>query len=71
MTPYMTSTTTPNGRLDRITVDDANSATSTNPDGNHGTQPPVPLPDGSTSMTLKERIRHHYELASDYYYSLW
>ena len=20
---------------------------------------------------LKERIRHHYELASDYYYSLW
>ena len=21
--------------------------------------------------TLKERIRHHYELASDYYYSLW
>lgn len=20
---------------------------------------------------LKDRIRHHYELASDYYYSLW
>ena len=20
---------------------------------------------------LKQRIRHHYELASDYYYSLW
>ncbi|KAK5200268.1 hypothetical protein LTR99_009066 [Exophiala xenobiotica] len=24
-----------------------------------------------SSTTLKERIRHHYELASDYYYSLW
>ena len=21
--------------------------------------------------SLKQRIRHHYELASDYYYSLW
>jgi tocopherol O-methyltransferase len=25
----------------------------------------------ASSITLKERIRHHYELASDYYYSLW
>ncbi|KAI1611051.1 tocopherol O-methyltransferase [Exophiala viscosa] len=25
----------------------------------------------SSVATLKERIRHHYELASDYYYSLW
>ena len=25
----------------------------------------------SQLSTLKERIRHHYELASDYYYSLW
>ncbi|KAK4946817.1 hypothetical protein LTR10_014320 [Elasticomyces elasticus] len=25
----------------------------------------------SSVTTLKERIRHHYELASDYYYSLW
>ena len=25
----------------------------------------------ASSASLKERIRHHYELASDYYYSLW
>jgi predicted transcriptional regulator len=25
----------------------------------------------SSFDSLKERIRHHYELASDYYYSLW
>lgn len=25
----------------------------------------------SSLVDLKERIRHHYELASDYYYSLW
>lgn len=25
----------------------------------------------SSFDALKERIRHHYELASDYYYSLW
>lgn len=32
----------------------------------------TPAPQPSTSLsTLKERIRHHYELASDYYYSLW
>ncbi|KAL8911481.1 MAG: hypothetical protein Q9171_003342 [Xanthocarpia ochracea] len=61
----MTSTTAPNGGLDRITVDGTNSTTSTDPDGSLGTQPP------STFVTLKERIRHHYELASDYYYSLW
>ncbi|KAL8923250.1 MAG: hypothetical protein Q9172_003192 [Xanthocarpia lactea] len=67
----MTSTTAPNGGLDRITVDDANSTTSTYPDGNTGIQPPVSLRDASTLTTLKERIRHHYELASDYYYSLW
>ena len=32
----------------------------------------TPAPQSSTQLrTLKERIRHHYELASDYYYSLW
>ncbi|KAJ4503983.1 hypothetical protein HRR83_007714 [Exophiala dermatitidis] len=32
----------------------------------------VPNPEPHSSFTtLKERIRHHYELASDYYYSLW
>ena len=31
---------------------------------------PAPLP--STSMSaLKERIKSHYEICSDYYYSLW
>lgn len=34
---------------------------------------PAPDPVSTTSnfAALKERIRHHYELASDYYYSLW
>ncbi|KAL9005186.1 MAG: hypothetical protein Q9188_002022 [Gyalolechia gomerana] len=32
----------------------------------------TPLPEPITSFAaLKDRIRHHYELASDYYYSLW
>lgn len=32
----------------------------------------TPAPQSSTySSSLKDRIRHHYELASDYYYSLW
>lgn len=31
---------------------------------------PAPEPHASFS-TLKDRIRHHYELCSDYYYSLW
>ena len=31
---------------------------------------PTPLP--STSMSaLKERIKRHYEICSDYYYTLW
>lgn len=34
---------------------------------------PTPDPVSTTSnfAALKDRIRHHYELASDYYYSLW
>ena len=32
----------------------------------------IPAPLLSTSMSaLKERIRSHYEICSDYYYSLW
>jgi hypothetical protein len=32
----------------------------------------VPAYEEHSSYTaLKDRIRHHYELASDYYYSLW
>ena len=31
---------------------------------------PAPEP-FSSFAALKDRIRHHYELASDYYYSLW
>lgn len=32
----------------------------------------VPEPEPFVSFNaLKDRIRHHYELASDYYYSLW
>ena len=31
---------------------------------------PAPLPPTSMSA-LKERIKYHYEISSDYYYSLW
>lgn len=32
----------------------------------------IPEPEPFISFAaLKDRIRHHYELASDYYYSLW
>jgi len=32
----------------------------------------TPQPQGFVSFNaLKERIRQHYELCSDYYYSLW
>ncbi|CAF9925278.1 MAG: hypothetical protein HETSPECPRED_005794 [Heterodermia speciosa] len=35
-------------------------------------QYPTPAPEPTVSFAaLKDRIRHHYELASDYYYSLW
>jgi tocopherol O-methyltransferase len=27
--------------------------------------------DHASSTSLKERIKQHYDLASDYYYSLW
>jgi tocopherol O-methyltransferase len=41
--------------------------------GSHvGDRYEVPAFEPHSSFTaLKERIRHHYELASDYYYSLW
>jgi hypothetical protein len=32
----------------------------------------IPEPEPFISFNaLKDRIRHHYELASDYYYNLW
>ena len=32
----------------------------------------IPPPEASASFAaLKDRIKHHYEVASDYYYSLW
>ena len=32
----------------------------------------IPRPESSVSFAaLKDRIKHHYEIASDYYYSLW
>lgn len=37
-----------------------------------GDQYEVPAVETHSSFdSLKQRIRHHYELASDYYYSLW
>ena len=35
---------------------------------NYETPAPEPF---STFNALKDRIRHHYEICSDYYYSLW
>lgn len=32
---------------------------------------PTPAPVFSTFDALKDRIKQHYELCSDYYYSLW
>lgn len=32
----------------------------------------IPPPEPSSSFAgLKDRIKHHYEICSDYYYSLW
>ncbi|KAL8708426.1 MAG: hypothetical protein Q9220_006716 [cf. Caloplaca sp. 1 TL-2023] len=44
----------------------------TNPPPDETSDPltPATIPP-STPSTLKDRIRHHYNLASDYYYSLW
>ncbi|KIX08394.1 uncharacterized protein Z518_03050 [Rhinocladiella mackenziei CBS 650.93] len=40
--------------------------------GHIGDQYEVPAYEPHSSFTaLKQRIRHHYDLASDYYYSLW
>ena len=37
-----------------------------------GDQYEIPPPEPPTTFSvLKERIKKHYELASDYYYSLW
>lgn len=40
--------------------------------GDVGNDYEIPAPEPFTTFgALKDRIRHHYELASDYYYSLW
>ncbi|KAH8812346.1 tocopherol O-methyltransferase [Xylogone sp. PMI_703] len=54
-------------------MDDSNSIEKDLPvSGDIGDQYETPPTENHGSFTaLKERIRHHYELASDYYYSLW
>lgn len=49
-----------------------NDPPSTTTETHIGDQYEVPAYEPHSSFdTLKQRIRHHYELASDYYYSLW
>ncbi|KAF4627820.1 hypothetical protein G7Y89_g10326 [Cudoniella acicularis] len=56
-TPAAPQTTTPNDLI--VTSETINAYT-------------IPEPEPFVSFAaLKDRIRHHYELASDYYYSLW
>lgn len=54
-------------------TDKAPSATPTVDSQEHaGDKYEVPAYEEHSSFAaLKGRIRHHYELASDYYYSLW
>ncbi|EXJ84354.1 hypothetical protein A1O3_05021 [Capronia epimyces CBS 606.96] len=53
-------------------VDSNNTSSHPDPDTHVGDQYEVPTYEPHSSFaSLKERIRHHYELASDYYYSLW
>ena len=40
--------------------------------GDIGDNYEIPLPEPSSSFAgLKDRIKHHYEICSDYYFSLW
>jgi tocopherol O-methyltransferase len=42
------------------------------PGGDVGDQYEIPAPEPFISFNaLKDRIRYHYDAASDYYYSLW
>jgi tocopherol O-methyltransferase len=48
------------------------SATTHDTNGDFVANYPVPSPSAFTSFdSLKGRIREHYEVCSDYYYSLW
>ena len=48
------------------------SATTHDPSSDFGVNYSVPFPSAFTSFdALKGRIREHYEVCSDYYYSLW
>ncbi|RDL39768.1 uncharacterized protein BP5553_04108 [Venustampulla echinocandica] len=53
-----------------ITSDSINDPSKTTEQDIEKYEIPEPEPFSSFSA-LKDRIRHHYELASDYYYSLW
>jgi tocopherol O-methyltransferase len=58
----MDKQTSPGGIL---TADEKNK-------GEIGDQYEIPTPEPFISFNaLKGRIRHHYEICSDYYYSLW
>lgn len=53
---------------------EAKSDVTANGSGGHdiSSQYETPAPEPFVSFNaLKDRIRHHYEICSDYYYSLW
>lgn len=56
-----------------MTMGDAShAAAESTREGHPGDQHEIPVYEAHTSSnSLKDRIRLHYELASDYYYSLW
>ncbi|KAL8935198.1 MAG: hypothetical protein Q9216_005541 [Gyalolechia sp. 2 TL-2023] len=49
----------------------ANQSDSSFDDSDLSKQHETPTSESISTSTLKDRIKHHYELASDYYYSLW
>ena len=52
---------------EKVASDDAATA-----DGDVGDNYEIPAPEPFISFqSLKDRIRHHYEICSDYYYSMW
>ncbi len=69
-------TTTAAADMERQTP--APQASSSSPQAQNPSSPDIsaeyeiPSPQPWTSFNaLKDRIRHHYEISSDYYYSLW
>jgi tocopherol O-methyltransferase len=59
----MASTLQANGSMSRVEEEKQNEVIA-----NYDIPEPEPF---ISFNALKDRIRHHYELASDYYYSLW